>query len=101
VTFNAGLAITQRRNLRVGGAVRQHTPDEAIAERLGVGSEAFGSTEPVALKAVRQNRQVLSLEALTDGVNLVRADVETRGVLQPPKLVAKARARASPARASS
>ena len=58
------------------------TPDEAIAERHRIGGKALCPAEPVSREAIGHNREVLPLEPVADGFDVLGSDLEACGIVE-------------------
>jgi hypothetical protein len=76
------VAREERCDIGVRGAVRNHAPDEAIAERRRVGGKAFCPAEPVCREAISHDGEVLPLEPVAAGLAVFRSDLEACGILE-------------------
>src|SRR5215470_10120250 len=84
VTTLCGHATTRSKNgwCRGSRRFRQDASYEAVAKRPGVGGEPLRRAEAVALEAIGQHGQVVTLEPLPDGSELGRSDVQAGGVFE-------------------
>ena len=76
------MAFEEWRKIGVGRAIGKHSPDEAVAQRLGIGREALSHAELVALEAIGHHGQVVPLKPLADRLDLVRSDFDAGRIVQ-------------------
>src|ERR1017187_3971386 len=79
---NWNVLLEERGSVAVGGAVGEHTRDEPVAERLGVGREPLSPADLVAPEAVGHHGQVLPLKAVSDSGELIAGDLQPGWVFQ-------------------
>jgi hypothetical protein len=76
------VAFEEGRDIGVGRLIGKYASYKAIAEGLTVGREALGSAETVPFESIGENRQVVSLESLADGLDFVWSDFDAGRVVE-------------------
>ena len=71
--------LEEGRGRPVRRAVGELARDEAVAERLRIRGESLRGAEPIAFEAIAHDGEVLPLEALADGRQVVGREAHARG----------------------